>query len=106
MLIGALARRRATADNALQRIYPPEPTFLAGDVRYAIDEHSTRFFKLGSNNRIRKSPRIERPEFRKGLSSKEKSSMFGLRAYPDRKRIILYEKSRNHITADLLFPFA
>jgi hypothetical protein len=62
----------------------------AGNTRYAVNENGTRLFKLDSNNHIRASFAIERPDLRKGADDESGLSVFGLSTSPDGKRLILF----------------
>lgn len=62
----------------------------AGGSRYAVDEAGTRLFKLGLDNSIRETIRIERPEAKHRASAVQELSVLKLTASPDGKHIIIF----------------
>ncbi len=57
---------------------------------YAINENGTQLFKLDSHNRIRERITISRPERFKGAGMGNGLTVFGLKASPDGKRLIMF----------------
>ena len=62
----------------------------AGGKRFAVNEEGTVFLRLNDNNRIQQRFKINRPERREGAEMGNSLTVFGLRASPDGKHIIMF----------------
>jgi DNA-binding beta-propeller fold protein YncE len=62
----------------------------AGGKRFAVNDEGTRLLRLDSKNRVRERMTIARPELHKGATGGDGLSVFGLRASPDGKRLIMF----------------